>query len=342
MSPKVIKRCTCGGKLKVGTALSHHLNDSPKHKKPSVKGKAASKSVDSKAKPVAMTAKPESSVQAKNMSTSQVASSAASAAEAATGPSVVCTAKAKGKEPEIVVTTMEQTPAENLEQINAKVKEAQSVHDRLRAKLSELLQFEITRELKAAIKKELKPVLKRDLEDDIKAEFGGDLKKLKSEMMSDLISEIKSDFKKTVKEEIKNEFRMTVAYQLSSKNEKKTEPMDDLKSELKAELKIELMEEFQNGNKFGSNAKSADEPKTYRGIPSEEPALTENDLDLIGPPNPDWSKFRKEFKNSNKSGSNEKSAEEPKRGQGIRSEEPALTEDDFDLIGDPNPDWIRL
>lgn len=72
MSPKVIKRCSCGEKLKVGTALSAHLKDSPKHRKPSVKGKAVSKPVDSKAKPVVMTAKPGSSVQAKNMSTSQV------------------------------------------------------------------------------------------------------------------------------------------------------------------------------------------------------------------------------------------------------------------------------
>ncbi|OBT47751.1 hypothetical protein VE00_02253 [Pseudogymnoascus sp. WSF 3629] len=288
MTPQASLLCSCGEKLREGTALSQHLIDSPKHKKPPVNGKAVSKSIDSKSKPVTMKTKPESSAQAKKMSTSQVASPTPPVAEAAKAPLVCCTAKGKGKEPEPIVTTMEQTPSENLEQINAKVKEAQSVHDRLRAKLSELLEFEITRELKAAIKKELKPVLKRDLEDDIKAEFGGDLKKLKSEMMSDLISEIKSDFKKAVKEEIKNEFRMTVAYQLSSKKEMNTEPMDDLKSELKAELKNELMEEFKNSKKSRSSKKSIEEPKRGREIFSEKAALTEDDLDLIGDPNPDW------------------------------------------------------
>ncbi|ELR09229.1 hypothetical protein VC83_01863 [Pseudogymnoascus destructans] len=282
MSSKSTKRCSCGEKLKTGIALLHHRQDSPKHNTTRIIGNTLPKTMDSKAKPVAMKTNPESSAQVKNMQTFNVASSASPVVEAATAPLVCCAAKAKGKEPAPIVTTIEETPTEKLESVNAKVKEAQSLHDRLIAKLSELLEFEITRELKAAIKKELKPVLKRDLEDDIKAEFGGDLKKLKSEMVSDLISEIKADFKKAVKEEIKNEFRMTVAYQLSSKNEMKTEPMDDLKSELKAELKIELMEELKDSNKSESNEKSTDEPQGNRSISSEEDFLTVDDMVLVG------------------------------------------------------------
>lgn len=192
---------------------------------------------------------------------------------------VQCTAKLRAKEPEPIVTTIEETPEKKLERINANVKEAQSIHNRLVAKLDELIGFEITRELKASIKKEIKSSLKRDLEGEIKTEFGGDLKKLKAEMMADLISELKADFKNVVKEEIKNEFRMTVAYELVSKDEVKTEPIDNLKSELKAELKIELLEEFKN-RKPESSEGYAGEPKGGRRICIED-LMTMEDMDDI-------------------------------------------------------------
>ncbi|KFY09660.1 hypothetical protein V491_08042 [Pseudogymnoascus sp. VKM F-3775] len=250
MSPKASAVCSCGGKLKTGTALADHLKQSPKHKKSLIKGKAVPKPPTSKETSVAINTKPEGSAFA--------------------GPAAV-------------VTTKDETAEENLERINAKVKETQRVHDILEAKLRELLELEITNELKHAIKNELKPLLKRELEAEIKFEFGDDLKKLKAEMMADLISEIKSDFKNTVKEEIKNEFRMTVSYQLSSKtdDEIKTEPIDDLRSNLKAELRSELMEEFKSIPKPESNVKPTEKPKGDHQIYDEYEFLTEDEFAMV-------------------------------------------------------------
>ncbi|KFY59710.1 hypothetical protein V496_05576 [Pseudogymnoascus sp. VKM F-4515 (FW-2607)] len=279
MPPKTTSLCSCGGKLRTGTALADHLKDSPKHNKPPVKGNKVPKTLNSTTKPMAMETKPDISAPVNNTQTSEMTTSAPPAAEAEETPLVQCTAKLRAKEPEPIVTTIEETPEKKLERINANVKEAQSIHNRLVAKLDELIGFEITRELKASIKKEIKSSLKRDLEGEIKAEFGGDLKKLKVEMMADLISELKADFKNVVKEEIKNEFRMTVAYELVSKDEVKTEPIDNLKSELKAELKIELLEEFKN-RKPESSEGYAGEPKGGRRICIED-LMTMEDMDDI-------------------------------------------------------------
>ncbi|OBT61072.1 hypothetical protein VE03_09463 [Pseudogymnoascus sp. 23342-1-I1] len=273
MSSKAPSLCSCGGKLKTGPALSDHLRDSPKHKKPPIKGNEVPKAV-------AMETKPKSSALGKNTPASQVASPAPSVTKAAKVPLDQYTVRLKAKEPSPIVTTAEETQAKKLKQINANVKEAQGLHARLMAKLSELLEFEITKELKAEIKKEVKPVLKRELEDEIKAEFGGDLKKLKTEIMSDLILELKADFKNVVKEEIKNEFRMTVAYQLVTKDEAKTDHIDDLKSELKAELKIELMNEFKGSSKLESNGKSTGQQNGDGRICIED-LMTMDDMDDI-------------------------------------------------------------
>ncbi|KFY03154.1 hypothetical protein O988_01672 [Pseudogymnoascus sp. VKM F-3808] len=265
MAPKSTILCSCGKKLKTEADLSAHLRDSPKHKKPLIKGNAAPNPVD-------LEAKSGPSALVKNMSSFHVASSSPPAAEAAKVPLVQCTAKIKGEEPEPICIAIEEAPAEKLEKLNANYKETQRLHDELREKLSELLAFEITTELRASIKKELKPALKKEIEDELRSELREDLKKLKAKMTAELMSELKSDFKNAIKEEIKNEFKMTVAYQLSSQttNNVKTEPMDDLKSTLKDELKNELMKELKDSHKSEINEQSAKEPKEDWGICSDD------------------------------------------------------------------------
>ena len=74
MPPKATSLCSCGEKLKTGTALSDHLKDSPKHKNPPIKGNAVPKPADLKAKTVAMKTNPENSALVKNTPTSNVVS----------------------------------------------------------------------------------------------------------------------------------------------------------------------------------------------------------------------------------------------------------------------------
>jgi hypothetical protein len=50
MAPKAKILCSCGKKLKTEADLSAHLRDSPKHKKPLIKGNAAPNPVDLEAK----------------------------------------------------------------------------------------------------------------------------------------------------------------------------------------------------------------------------------------------------------------------------------------------------
>ncbi|KFY34920.1 hypothetical protein V494_06361 [Pseudogymnoascus sp. VKM F-4513 (FW-928)] len=257
MASPAFPLCSCGKKLKAGTALKSHLKYSPRHKK----------LANSTSKPVTIKKEPEESSLVSNIATFQEAATS-EPAPTANLPLVCCRTKAKSKELAPIISTMEPTPEEKLEGINAKVMEAQSVHDRLRAKLRELVEFEITRELKAAIKKEMKPVLKRDLEEDIKAEFGSDLKKLKTEMMSDLMTELKVDFK--------NEIRMAVACQLNSQmaNEVETQSTDNMQSELQTGLNMELTEEFKGTSNPNSNEKSDEEPKGDLGLCSDDSCVS--------------------------------------------------------------------
>ncbi|KFX91133.1 hypothetical protein V490_06061 [Pseudogymnoascus sp. VKM F-3557] len=253
MTPKATPRCSCGGKMKTGGALSDHLRDSPKHNKPLIKGKVAPM-------PVNLQTKPGTSVMVNNMTIFHVTNSSPPVAEAAKDPLAHCTAKVKSKDPGPIFTAAKETSVEKVEKLDANLKETQMLHDKL-IEARQVLEFEITTELKASIKKKLKKVLKKEVEAEIKAEFGDDLKKLKDKMMAEFMLGLKSDFKEVIKEEIKNEFRMTVAYQLSSQatNDPKTEPMDDMKSTLKAELKTELVAELKDSHKSGMNKQSAKE-----------------------------------------------------------------------------------
>lgn len=66
MTPKATPRCSCGGKMKTGGALSDHLRDSPKHK-PLIKGKVVPM-------PVNLQTKPGTSVLVNNMTIFHVVS----------------------------------------------------------------------------------------------------------------------------------------------------------------------------------------------------------------------------------------------------------------------------
>lgn len=50
MPPQVSPLCSCGQKLKSGTALAQHLRYSPRHNKSHIEGNAATKPVNSKTK----------------------------------------------------------------------------------------------------------------------------------------------------------------------------------------------------------------------------------------------------------------------------------------------------